>query len=240
MRVAKKSGLPPSTPNQGLHISSGGTGHQHFSLPQLQVEKAKFLVGVLQKPVLRFISPAGPEEFTLQALGPEQRVRVFNTRTGMIKRVCGFAGAGQFKDQDKGDKLQLLVLWVPTCWDLRDPDFARSKLSYRGRSSRRLCKILAFPLQAYHGAETQQGRLRGLGPQPLTPAHSWATGSKEETRWGLPPKLKNCSAEMRSMRKEGSLKCSQKNWIYLKQNVRKFTPKGTLENNSPSLLRTIS
>ena len=111
MRVAKKSGLPdPSTPNQGLHISSGGTGHQHFSLPQLQVEKAKFLVGVLQKPVLRFISPAGPEEFTLQALGPEQRVRVFNTRTGMIKRVCGFAGAGQFKDQDKGDKLQLLVL----------------------------------------------------------------------------------------------------------------------------------
>ena len=33
----------------------------------------------------------------------------------MIKRVCGFAGAGQFKEQDKGDKLQLLVLGVPTC-----------------------------------------------------------------------------------------------------------------------------
>ena len=54
MHVAKKSGLPdPSAPNQGLHISSGGTGHQQFSFPQLQVEKAKFLVGVLQKPVLK-------------------------------------------------------------------------------------------------------------------------------------------------------------------------------------------
>ena len=30
--------------------------------------------------------------------------------------------------------------------DLYDPDFARSKLSYRGRRRRRLCKILAFPL----------------------------------------------------------------------------------------------
>ena len=30
---------------------------------------------------------------------------------------------------------------------LHDPDFARSKLSYRGRRSRRLCKILTFPLQ---------------------------------------------------------------------------------------------
>ena len=31
--------------------------------------------------------------------------------------------------------------------DLRDPDFARSKLSYRDRKSRRLCKILTLPLQ---------------------------------------------------------------------------------------------
>ena len=43
---------------------------------------------------LRFITPEGPEESTLQALSPEQRgYRVFYTRTGMIKQVCEFAGA---------------------------------------------------------------------------------------------------------------------------------------------------
>ena len=67
----------------------------------------------------------------------------FYTQTGMIKRVCGFVGLqglGDCKEQDKGewDKLQFLVLWVPTFWDLRDPNFARS---------RRLCKILILPLQ---------------------------------------------------------------------------------------------
>ena len=31
--------------------------------------------------------------------------------------------------------------------DLHYPDFARSKLSYRGRMSRKLCKTLSFPLQ---------------------------------------------------------------------------------------------
>ena len=36
--------------------------------------------------------------------------------------------------------------WVPTFWDLHDLDFARSKLSYRGRKSRRLCKCWTFPL----------------------------------------------------------------------------------------------
>ena len=43
---------------------------------------------------LRFITPAGPEELTLQALSPKQRgYRVFYTRTGMIKQVCGFPRA---------------------------------------------------------------------------------------------------------------------------------------------------
>ena len=43
---------------------------------------------------LRFIMPVGPEELTLQAPSPEQRVyRVFYTWTGMIKQICGFAGA---------------------------------------------------------------------------------------------------------------------------------------------------
>ena len=31
--------------------------------------------------------------------------------------------------------------------DLHDPDFTKSKLSYRGRRSRRLCKLLTFPFQ---------------------------------------------------------------------------------------------
>ena len=43
---------------------------------------------------LRFVTPVGPEELTLQALSPEQRgYRVFYTRTGLIKQVCKFAGA---------------------------------------------------------------------------------------------------------------------------------------------------
>ena len=33
-----------------------------------------------------------------------------------------------------------------TLCDLHYPDFARSKLSYRGRMSRKLCKTLSFPL----------------------------------------------------------------------------------------------
>ena len=52
----------------------------------------------------------------------------------MIKQVC----RGQ--DKGKGDKLQLQVLlslhFLRLC-DLHDPDFARRKLSYRGRRSRR-------------------------------------------------------------------------------------------------------
>ena len=34
--------------------------------------------------------------------------------------------------------------------DLRDPDLARGKLSYRGRRGRRLCKIMTFPLRRDH------------------------------------------------------------------------------------------
>ena len=99
---------------------------------------------------LRFITLAGPEELTLLALSPEQRgYRVFIHGQAWLSKFSGLQGLGDCKEQDKGkwDKLQFLVLWVPTFWDLRDPDFARSKLSYRGRRSRRLCKILTFPLQ---------------------------------------------------------------------------------------------
>ena len=59
----------------------------------------------------RFIMLAGPEELTLQALSPKQRGYRDFIHAGMIKQVC--------KEQDKGewDKLQFLVLWVPTFWD---------------------------------------------------------------------------------------------------------------------------
>ena len=67
-----------------------------------------------------------------------------------LSRFAGFQGLGDCKEQDKGewDKLQFLVLWVPTFWDLHDLDFARSKLGYRGRRGRRLSKILTFPLHS--------------------------------------------------------------------------------------------
>ena len=71
--------------------------------------------------------------------------------TDRYDQAC-LQGPGNCKEQDKGkwDKLQFLVLYVPTFWDyvtyLCDPHFARSRLSYRGRTSRRLCKILTFPL----------------------------------------------------------------------------------------------
>ena len=69
--------------------------------------RARECVEMLQKPGLekpstalrvgefRFFMPVGPEELSLQALSSEQRgYRVFYTWTGMIKWVCGFAGAG--------------------------------------------------------------------------------------------------------------------------------------------------
>ena len=99
---------------------------------------------------LRFIMLAGPEELTLQVASPEQRgYRVFIHQQAWLHGFSGLQGLGNCKEQDKGewDKLQSLVLWVPTFWDLPDPDSARSKLSYRGRRSRRLRKILTDPLQ---------------------------------------------------------------------------------------------
>ena len=100
---------------------------------------------------LRFITLVGLEELTLQALSPKQRgYRVFIQGQALLSGFAGLQGLGDCKEQNKSkwDKLQFLVLWVPTFWNLPDPDFARRKLSYRGRTSRRLCKILTFPLQA--------------------------------------------------------------------------------------------
>ena len=111
---------------------------------------------MLQKPVLekpsttlgvgelRFITPAG------KALSPRQRgYRVFIHGQAWLSGFVGLQELGDCKEQDKGkwDKLQFLVLSGPVFWDLHDPDFARSKLSYRGRRSKRLCKIFTFPLQ---------------------------------------------------------------------------------------------
>ena len=97
---------------------------------------------------LMFIMPVGPEELTLQALSPKQRgYRIFIYWQAWLCWFTGLRGLDDCKEQDKGewDKLQFLVLWVPTFWDWSDPDFARSKLSYRGRRSRKSYKILTFP-----------------------------------------------------------------------------------------------
>ena len=101
---------------------------------------------------LRFIMLAGPGELTFQALSPEQRgYRVFIHRQAWLSRFVGLQGLGDCKQQDKGewDRLQFLVLWVPTFRDLHDPDFARRKLSYRGRRSRRLCNF-NFPSWCFY------------------------------------------------------------------------------------------
>ena len=100
------------------------------------LEKANTTLGELEKS--GFITLAGLEQLTRQVLSPEQRgYRVFILRQAWLNGFAGLQGQGDCKEQDKGewDKLQLLVLWVPTSWDLRDPDFAGSKLSYRGREA---------------------------------------------------------------------------------------------------------
>ena len=76
--------------------------------------------------------------------------RVFVHGQAWLSRFVGLQGQDNCKEQDKseGGKPQCLVLWVPTFWDLRNPDFARTKLSYRGKRSRRLFKILTFPLHS--------------------------------------------------------------------------------------------
>ena len=94
---------------------------------------------------LRLIMPVVPEELTLQALIPEQSgYRDFIHGQTWLRR---FAGAWWLQRAGQGwDKLQFLVLWVPALrlHDVPDPDFARSKLSHRGRRSS--SKILTFPL----------------------------------------------------------------------------------------------
>ena len=67
----------------------------------------------------------------------------------MIKQICGFAGArviAKSRTWVSEINSSSYSLVSPTFWDLCDPDFARSKLGYRGRRSRRLCKIVTFPL----------------------------------------------------------------------------------------------
>ena len=83
---------------------------------------------------------SGPRGVNLQALSPEQRAyRAFIHGQAWLSRFAGLQGMGDCKEQDNGewDKLQFLVFWVPTLWDLHDLDFARSKLSYRDRRRRR-------------------------------------------------------------------------------------------------------
>ena len=110
------------------------------------LEKPSAILGELENSCLlcqwlRGVNAPGSE--------PQQRgYRIFIHGQAWLSWFAGLWGLGDCKEQDKAewDKLQFLVLWVPTFWDWSDPDFARSKLSYRGRRTRRLCKILTFPL----------------------------------------------------------------------------------------------
>ena len=90
---------------------------------------------------------SGPRGVNTPGSEPRTEGWEFYTRIGMIKWFVGLQELGNCKEQEEGewDKLQFPVMWVPTFWDLCDPDFARSKLGYRGRRSR-LFTILNFPL----------------------------------------------------------------------------------------------
>ena len=110
------------------------------------LEKPSAILGELENSCLlcqwlRGVNAPGSE--------PQQRgYRIFIHGQAWLSWFAGLWGLGDCKEQDKAewDKLQFLVLWVPTFWDWGDPDFARSKLSYRGRRSRKSYKILTFPL----------------------------------------------------------------------------------------------
>ena len=86
-------------PAQPSHQSSSPRGHCGWNLTGASrnvavtsTQETKYHTRRVGE--LKFIILGGPEKLTLQALSPEQRgCRVFNTQTGMIKWVCGFAGA---------------------------------------------------------------------------------------------------------------------------------------------------
>ena len=115
-------GVPPRlsrgsfAPARPRHQSSGSRGWHGWNLSgasrnvaETNTQETKHHIQRIGE--LRFIMPVGPEELTLQALSPKQRGYRDFIHAGMIKQVC--------KEQDKGewDKLQFLVLWVPTFWD---------------------------------------------------------------------------------------------------------------------------
>ena len=99
---------------------------------------------------------SGPRGVNTPSFEPWTKgLQSFYTQTGMIKWVCRFSGLGDCKQQDEGewDKLQFLVLWVPTFWDcmtcvIQVCSLCNEQVSYRGRRNRRLYKILTFPLHS--------------------------------------------------------------------------------------------
>ena len=106
---------------------------------------------------LRFIMLGRPRGVNTPSSEPQAKgYRVFIHGQAW---VSGFAGAGWLQRAGQG-----WVRWIPVpsivsphflrLHDLRDPDFARNKLSYIGRRSRRLCKIFTFPL--VHGISRQE------------------------------------------------------------------------------------
>ena len=118
----------------------------------------KWKIMVLQKPVLEkpsttlgelensgLLRGAGPEELNSKLWAANKGLQSFYTWTGVIKWVC--RGVAIAKSRTRVSEMSSSPHFLRLC-DLHDPDFARSKLSYRGRRSRRLCKILTFPLHS--------------------------------------------------------------------------------------------
>ena len=91
-------------------------------------------------------------------------------------RLKRLSSSSYCKEQDKSewDKLQLLVLWVRTFWDYVTYVIQTSQGAswVRGRRSRRLCKILTFPLQEHWSGLPfpSQGDLPDPGIKPVPPA----------------------------------------------------------------------
>ena len=86
---------------------------------------------------------------SLQDTPPEQVWKGQVILPGPRMAHQGIYDLGSHHVQEQGAKAPVPSVLSPQflrLCDLNDPDFSRSKLSYRGRRSRRLCKILTFPL----------------------------------------------------------------------------------------------
>ena len=101
---------------------------------------------------LRFITPAGPEELTLQALSPEQRGdRVFIHGQSWLSRFVGLQGLGRWQRAGQGWVRYALVSSILSLHFLR-PTWSRlgkEQAELEAERAGSYVKILILPLQQY-------------------------------------------------------------------------------------------